>query len=244
MISIINKKYIYSLIIFGIVIVLTFRIINKENNYSITEYKLGNVLNKSERSIVYEIDKINNKKSEDYLYKKILINEQTDVETQVKINNNFKYSPTIIDYGKDYYVIEKYDMTLEKLIIKNQFNSEKLKLLLKVLREYNKYKYNIDDIHTNNIIWSNKKNIFGIIDWDLIETHDTRIDNKLDDIKFIKQFIFKRCPLIHHSLRTEYFSLFKNIYNQQINETDLLNTFINIENESKIRNISSRKDNY
>ena len=225
------------LILLIIILALVFVIINnKYTKDNIEHYKLGKVIENGKRSTVYEIDAINNKKSKQYLYKKIKIIEKTDVETQVKINNNFKYSPKIIDYGRYFYVIEKYDLTLEKLFINNQFDYNKLKKLIKVLREYNTYKYNIEDIHLNNIVWSHKKQIFGIIDWDLIEDdNDNRLDNNLSDIEFIRQFIFKRCVLILDSLKTKYFNLFKNIYNQQISDTDLLNTFMNIENESKIR---------
>ena len=156
--------------------------------------------------------------------------EQPDVETQVKINNNFKYSPTIIDFGKDYYIIEKYDSTLENLVLNKKFNKEKLKYLIKVLREYNKYKYNINDLHTNNIVWSDKKKTFGIIDWDITETKDARIDNNLDNIKFIEQFIFKRCKTIKPKHMNEYIDLFKNIYNNRIDETEIVNTYKSIEN--------------
>lgn len=234
MISIKNNKLL-NLLILLVIIVLIFIIINSEinENYNNTnEYKLGKLLYESKRSLVYEIDKINNKISKNYLYKKILIMEQTEVETQVKINNAFKYSPTIIDYGKDYYIIEKYDSTLENLVLNKKFNKEKLKYLIKVLREYNKYKYNIDDLHTNNIVWSDKKKTFGIIDWDIIETKDARIDNNLDNIKFIEQFIFKRCKIISSKQMNEYIDLFNNIYNNRIDETEILNTFKNIENKT------------
>mgnify|MGYP006438158369 CR=1 FL=1 len=104
-----NKRYLYLLILLIILVILWKLLIkNIGNSNTKLNYELGKVLERCKRSIIYEIDKIENKINKDYLYKKILIIEKTDVEEQVKINNNFKYSPKIIDFGKDYYIIEKY----------------------------------------------------------------------------------------------------------------------------------------
>ena len=203
-----NKKtilLIFSILFIIILIVVIKTLYNKHTEeFKTKQYKLGKVLETRERSIIYEVNVEQNDKKIDYIYKKILVVEQTSIDEQVKINNNFKYSPEIIDYGKDYYIIEKYDLTLEKLFITNQFDSKKLKNLVKVLREYNKYKYNIDDLHLDNIVWSNKKKNFGIIDWDLVEFKDKRVDNNLKDLDFIEQFIIKRCKTIEPRMKKIY----------------------------------------
>jgi len=83
-------------------------------------------------------------------------------------------------------VIEKYDYSLKDLILNSKFDKNMLIKLLKMLKSYNKYKYNIYDLHLNNIVWSDQKKEFGIIDWDLAYNNNYVIDNKLDDINFIK----------------------------------------------------------
>lgn len=233
-----NKKTILLIfsILFIIILIVVIKTLYNKNIESFSnsiKYKLGKVLETGERSIIYEVNVKQNNKKIDYIYKKILVVEQTSIDEQVKINNNFKYSPEIIDYGKDYYIIEKYDLTLEKLFITNQFDSKKLKNLVKVLREYNKYRYNIDDLHLDNIVWSNKKKKFGIIDWDLVESKDKRVDNNLKDLDFIEQFISKRCKTIEPRMKKKYIIMFKQIYNNQYDEKELLNTFKNIENQNE-----------
>lgn len=229
------KTQVSLIILLIVVVVLLFVIINNKytEEFKTKQHKLGKVLETGERSIIYEVNIKQNDKNIDYLYKKFLIIEQTSVDKQVKINNNFKYSPEIIDYGNDYYIIENYDSTLENLVLNKKFNKEKLKNLIKILREYNKYKYNIDDLHLNNIVWSDKKNIFGIIDWDLIESKDKRLDNNLNDLDFIEQFISKRCKIIDSSMKKKFINMFTKVYNNQCNQKELLNTFKNIESENR-----------
>lgn len=214
---------------------------NKSSNNTSNNYELGKIIYKSNSTVVYNINKIkdiskinkniinkniidsidNNK---EYLYKKINNILTIPIKEQIDINNNFKYSPKIIDYGDDYYVIERYDSSLKDLIFDNKFDKNMVMKLLNMLRSYNVYEYNINDLHLDNIVWSNQKQEFGIIDWELAYDNDHIINNKIDDINFLKKIIYNKCKTIKDHQKDKYFKLFKKIYNQQINNKEIINT--------------------
>ena len=47
----------------------------------------------------------------------------------------------------------------------------------------------------------------------------------------IKQIIFKRCKTINPKIMNAHYNLFKKIYNNQINETEIQKIFLYIENK-------------
>lgn len=75
--------------------------------------------------------------------------------------------PNIVyaNYKKYYYVIEKMDDTLKGLIERNELTPSHVMKLLALGDRYLLSKYFHDDMHTNNIMWSDKLNDFRIIDW-------------------------------------------------------------------------------
>lgn len=224
---------------------------NKIPNKISNKYELGEIIYKGNKTSVYEINKIKdiskiNKKiinkdinsidtTKKFLYKKAHTILQTPIKDQVNINNNFKYSPKIIDHGDDYYVIERYDSSLKKLILDSKFDKKMLIKLLNILRSYNEYKYNIYDLHLGNIVWSDQKGEFGIIDWDLAYDNDYIIDSKLDDINFLMEIIYNKCKTIKSHQKDKYFNLFKNIYNQQISSKELINTIKILEKTKNLK---------
>ena len=224
---------------------------NRNSNKISNKYELGKIIYKGNKTSVYEINKIKdiskiNKKiinkdinnidtTKKFLYKKAHTILQTPIKDQVNINNDFKYSPKIIDYGDDYYVIERYDSSLKELIFDNKFDKNMSIKLLNMLRSYNEYKYNIDDLHLNNIVWSNQKKEFGIIDWDLAYDNDYIIDYKLDDINFLMEIIYNKCRTIKYHQKDKYFNLFKSIYNQQISSKEIINTIKHLEKTENLK---------
>lgn len=75
--------------------------------------------------------------------------------------------PNIVyaNYKNYYYVIEKMDETLVDLIEKNALTPSQTLKLLALGDRYLRSKYFHDDMHTANIMWSEKLNDFRIIDW-------------------------------------------------------------------------------
>ena len=75
--------------------------------------------------------------------------------------------PNIVyaNYKNYYYVIEKMDETLVDMIERNTLTPSQTMILLALGDRYLRSKYFHDDMHTANIMWSEKLNDFRIIDW-------------------------------------------------------------------------------
>jgi serine/threonine protein kinase len=71
------------------------------------------------------------------------------------------------NYDNYYYVIEKMDKTLKRMIQNNSLTPDQIMKLVALGDRYLRSKYFHDDLHTNNIMWSDKLNDFRIIDWGL-----------------------------------------------------------------------------
>ncbi|MGI9555140.1 MAG: hypothetical protein ACR2M6_04110 [Vampirovibrionia bacterium] len=71
------------------------------------------------------------------------------------------------NYGNYYYVIEKMDRTLKQMIQSNSLTPSQIMKLVALGDSYLQSKYFHDDLHTNNIMWSDNLNDFRIIDWGL-----------------------------------------------------------------------------
>lgn len=69
------------------------------------------------------------------------------------------------NYQKYYYVIEKMDSTLLNMIVNDTLTPSQVIKLIALGDRYLRSKYFHDDMHTNNIMWSDKHNDFRIIDW-------------------------------------------------------------------------------
>ena len=75
------------------------------------------------------------------------------------------------NYDNYYYVIEKMDKT--SAYDSKQFTTpDQIKKLVALGDRYLRSKYFHDDLHTNNIMWSDKLNT-SIIDWDYIYENQT-----------------------------------------------------------------------
>ena len=76
-------------------------------------------------------------------------------------------APNIVyaNYKKYYYVIEKMDETLVDMIKRDALTPSQTMKLLALGDRYLRSKYYHDDMHTANIMWSEKLNDFRIIDW-------------------------------------------------------------------------------
>jgi len=69
-----------------------------------------------------------------------------------------------------YYIMESMDTTLFNILEEDYFTREHLEKLTALLERLVKSKYRHSDLHTNNIMWSNKLTDFRIIDWGMYKT--------------------------------------------------------------------------
>ena len=70
-----------------------------------------------------------------------------------------------INYESRYYVMEKLDKTLYDMFFDNSLTYKNIENLITLLENLKKTPYKHMDLHTSNIMFSNKKNRFYIIDW-------------------------------------------------------------------------------
>ena len=69
------------------------------------------------------------------------------------------------DEDKMIYVIEKLDYTLTEMLRKNKFKAIHLKRLADIFKLVKTTPFKHNDLHSSNIMYSEKKNKFYIIDW-------------------------------------------------------------------------------
>jgi hypothetical protein len=183
-----------NILILIILVILLFSIIkyisNKNNIYKSDIYKgdktdiiykndiykgdKGDIIYKSNKTEIYNF-KNNNK----YLLKKFIKKKNT-IPDQVKINNESNVSPKIIEYGKDYYIIEKMDKTLKNIILQGEMDANILHKFLEINRKIDKYKYSHNDLHWDNYLWDLNNKEFKIIDWEKANINKINKINKIN----------------------------------------------------------------
>lgn len=100
-----------------------------------------------------------------------------EIETTILLSHH-DIAPKLVYHSKNneiytYYVMEKLDYTLMYMIDNYLFKEEHLIKLVYVLERLNKTVFRHGDLHLNNIMWSEKKNDFRIIDWGIYYTTRT-----------------------------------------------------------------------
>ena len=86
---------------------------------------------------------------------------QVSIKEQVKINNNSGCSPNILEYGYNYIVMEKADITLRDMFYYFKLDKSKIEKLIKLFRKLENYKYQHNDLNWRNIMWNNIYNIIN-----------------------------------------------------------------------------------
>jgi predicted Ser/Thr protein kinase len=156
------------ILILIILVILLFSIIKYISNKS--NYSKGDIIYKSDKTEIYNL-KNNNK----YLLKKFLKNKNT-IPEQVKINNESNVSPKIIEYGLDYYIIEKLDYTLKDMVLNREIDKNTFKKFIEINRKIDKYKYSHNDLHWDNYLWDLNNKEFKIIDWEKANINKSNIN--------------------------------------------------------------------
>ena len=111
--------------------------------------------------------------------------------TEVKALKQLKglgIGPEIVyaNFTKYYYIVERMDRTLREMIVDDSLSRAQILQLLALSDRYITSKFKHDDMHVNNIMWSNELNDFRIIDWGISlfvdpalqeELHQQKVDN-------------------------------------------------------------------
>ena len=90
-------------------------------------------------------------------------------------------------YRVRYYVMESMNTTLLKILEEDYFTRDHLNKLNSLLDRLIHTKYRHNDLHTNNIMWSDRLNDFRIIDWgmyNLIENPSNTINKSVYKMMF------------------------------------------------------------
>lgn len=87
-------------------------------------------------------------------------------------------------YSKRYYVMEAMNETLSDIFIHDYFTREHLNKLTRLLQRLFETNYRHNDLHVNNVMWSDHLNDFRIVDWGMYN-----IDTKTNRRSGIKQMI-------------------------------------------------------
>jgi serine/threonine protein kinase len=93
-------------------------------------------------------------------------NFEAEVNALVHLKGQ-QIGPNIVyaNYNEYYYIIEKLDNTLEYLMSYNLLTPSQIMKLLALGDRYLRSNYMHNDMHSNNIMWSEDLNDFRIIDW-------------------------------------------------------------------------------
>lgn len=75
------------------------------------------------------------------------------------------------------YVIEKLDYTLTNLLNKKKFNAHHLKKLIDIFNKLKTTPFKHNDLHTSNIMYSEKTKRFYIIDWGIFKIKSSCLEN-------------------------------------------------------------------
>ena len=116
---------------------------------------------------------------------------QVPIKNQVEINNNSGVSPKIVEYGNNYIIMERSDITLRDMFYYFKLDRSKIEKLIKLFRKLEKYKYQHNDLNWRNIMWNNSIKDFQVIDWEFATPRidsDTYIEN---DLEFLKYNVYK-----------------------------------------------------
>ena len=87
-------------------------------------------------------------------------------------------------YSTRFYVMEAMNETLSDILIHDYFTREHLNKLTRLLQRLFETNYRHNDLHVNNVMWSDRLNDFRIVDWGMYD-----IDTKTNPNPGIKQMI-------------------------------------------------------
>lgn len=137
------------------------------------------------------------------------------IEEQVKINNNSGVSPKILDYGDNFIIMEKADITLRDMFYYFKLNKEKIDKLIKLFRKLDKYEYSHNDLNWRNIMWNNSIKNFQIIDWEYATPRVEPVPKIDNDMEYLKYNIYKISNNLDDDVIDLGCDIMENIYNNR-----------------------------
>ena len=145
---------------------------------------------------------------------------RSELETTILLSS-FDISPRVVYHSsKDekyrYFVMEKLSYTLYFMIKEKLLKEEYICKLEKTLKKLQKMGYEHDDLHFNNIMWSERLNDFRIIDWGYFTWHKEKSYIRKD--KLIKRYrnVINRSRLYMTKTSISYFAIYIKIYGKKI----------------------------
>lgn len=139
------------------------------------------------------------------------------IKEQVKINNNSGVSPKILDYGDNFIIMEKTDITLRDMFYYFKLNKEKIDKLIKLFRKLDKYEYSHNDLNWRNIMWNNSIKNFQIIDWEYATPRVETVPKIDNDMEYLKYNIYKISNNLDDDVIDLGCDIMENIYNNRSN---------------------------
>ena len=124
--------------------------------------------------------------------KKIFKHEpNVSIKKQVEINNNSGVSPKILQYGVNFIIMERVDITLRDMFYYFRLDKTKIDKLIKLFRRLDKYEYSHNDLNWRNIMWNNSLKDFQIIDWEFATPRMDTIPTIDDDMEYLRYNVYK-----------------------------------------------------
>ena len=137
------------------------------------------------------------------------------VKNQVEINNNSGVSPKILEYGDNYIIMERSDITLRDMFYYFKLDRSKIEKLIKLFRKLEKYKYQHNDLNWRNIMWNNSIKDFQVIDWEFATVRiepEVTIEN---DFEFLKYNVYQIADNLDDDIVELGCKMLENIYNER-----------------------------
>ena len=113
------------------------------------------------------------------------------IKEQVKINNNSGVSPKILDYGSNFIIMERADITLRDMFYYFKLDKSKIDKLIKLFRKLDRYEYSHNDLNWRNIMWNNSLNDFQVIDWEFSNKRNHKVPFIKDDMEYLRYNVYK-----------------------------------------------------
>ena len=206
------------ILIFLILLLFFLVIFRNKENFNSGKYPIEKLIYENSRTLIYTI-----KNNDKYLYKKYKKPSPNKIKEEVNILNSTDLSPNVIDFGDDFYIIERIDMTLQEMAQNNMVNKEIIQKFIDFNRKLDLFKYKHLDLHWKNILWDNKNQEFKVIDWEHIQEQEPQRIDIPDRLYLSKKMdeYSKGGPLILKYMAKKY--IMKKYDNEEIgNETDYI----------------------
>ena len=181
-------RFVIFLLLLLLLLLVIIKYTRPEEKFISDKYPVKEIIYKKNNTIIYTL-----KHDDKHLYKKYRDTSPYNIKQEVDILNSTDLSPNVIDYGDDFYIIERLDMTLKELVQNGMVNKEIIQKFIDFNRKLDLFKYKHLDLHWENLLWDNTKREFKVIDWSNIREQKPSRYNLPD-----KLYLFKKIDEYSH----------------------------------------------